>query len=128
MRVTNLTLPFPPSVNGLYDGGMRTKRRFKSARYKKWIKAADGHLIHQVALPSAHEYRHSGIVNIEYRFKRPDKRTRDLANYIKAVDDFLVENRIIKDDSLIHILTARWDDSIDDGALVTIVDSGSGAQ
>lgn len=49
-------------------------------------------------------------VQITHRLGRPDKRIRDISNYIKATEDFLVSRGVLKDDSLIHWFGAGWDD------------------
>lgn len=93
-----LFLPFPPSVNGLYDG---KARRFKSDRYKAWLDHAglqnvmDGEIV-----PPPYD--------VTYTFRRPDKRQRDVANYEKAVSDFLVAHGYLQDDSLIDRITLQW--------------------
>lgn len=82
-----ITLPVPPSVNSLYGGGSR-QRRFKSKKYKAWIE-------------SCPDIPVSGYENIGlcYTFYMPDNRARDLDNHAKAIGDYLVANKFIKDDS-----------------------------
>lgn len=96
-----LTLPFPPSVNCLYAG---QRRRFKSKRYKAWILKAKEALWTQQFLPISGEIP----LQVHYIFGRPDKRIRDACNFIKATDDFLVEQSIIPDDSWIHRGIFEW--------------------
>ncbi len=99
----SLTVPFPPSVNGLYDGGKKTKRRFKSDRYQNWLKAAGYTLLAQK------RERFPGPIRVLYEFSPPsDGRTRDVFNYEKPVSDLLVAHRIIRDDSQIVEGTVRW--------------------
>ncbi len=105
-----LVLPFPPTVNGLYPG---RGRRHKSARYKEWLDDAMRALIAQRPHPYYRE-----PVRIIYAFGRPDKRVRDLANYLKAIDDFLgggpksEAGPVLVDDSLIEHLTVYWDKDV----------------
>lgn len=101
---TVLTLPFPPSVNSLYDGGKNTNRRFISDRYKRWQDDAYYALLGQ----RNRNHRHKEPVQITYSFTRPDKRARDVFNYEKAVSDFLVKHGILADDSLIECGIVQW--------------------
>src|SRR5947209_6200972 len=95
---TLLELPFPPSVNGLYDGGKNTARRFTSEKYKRWQEDAYYAMLGQ----KGRHHRHKEPVQVTYSFTRPDKRPRDVFNYEKAVSDFLVKHSILADDALIE--------------------------
>lgn len=106
-----LTLPFPPSVNCLYAG---KGRRYKSKQYEKWIIQARNALIGQTFAP----FVQKKPLQVIYIFGRPDKRRRDAANYIKAVDDLLTSQGVIPDDSWIHRGIFEWGDS--DGVTVEI--------
>jgi Holliday junction resolvase RusA-like endonuclease len=101
---TTLTLPFPPSVNSLYDGGKNTNRRFISDRYKRWQEDAGYSILNQ----RDRRHRHVGPVQVTYTFTPPDKRRRDAFNFEKAVSDFLVKHQIIADDCLIMRGTVQW--------------------
>ena len=83
----NIVLPLPPSVNALYGGGSK-QRRFKTVAYKKWIKSCPELPVLNINEP----------IEIFYGIYYPDKRNRDLSNYIKAVDDYLVNSQVITDD------------------------------
>lgn len=107
-----LSLPFPPSVNGLYSTSWKTKRRFKSQTYKLWTESATMY----VALAGYPKVR--GKVKALYEFGRPDKRRRDVANYEKAVSDLLTDCGCIEDDSMIEEITLRWADV--EGVSITI--------
>lgn len=96
MDSCKITLPFPPSVDGLYGGGSKQKR-FPSKRYKEWI----------AKCPELHE-RIYGIVHIEYKFFWPDKRRRDGQNYMKATTDYLVNNGVIEDDNWEIVTSENW--------------------
>ena len=100
-------IPYPPSVNSLFNGGQNSKRRFTSASYKAWQSEAGVALMQQTPLPSI-----KGGVNVIYSFGRPDKRRRDVFNLEKAVSDLLVKWAVIEDDSLIESGTCRWDSDI----------------
>jgi len=86
MILARITLPFPPSVNGLYNGGSN-QQRFPSKKYKAWLNIC----------PRIHPYGLDKI-KITYRFFFPDNRARDDDNLLKAVNDYLVKQRVIIDD------------------------------
>mgnify|MGYP000079352359 FL=1 len=50
----------------------------------------------------------TGKVEIEILLTRPDKRRRDVANFEKAVTDFLVDSGVLEDDCLIERNTQAW--------------------
>ncbi len=101
-----LKLPIPPSVNALYSGN---HRRFKSKRYKAWIAEAED------AIQGEKFTMMSGNIEVTYRICSPDNRRRDLENYSKALSDFLVDHKIIEDDSNIQRLVMEWADDITPG-------------
>jgi crossover junction endodeoxyribonuclease RusA len=114
---TLLRLPFPPSVNSLYDGGRNTKRRFISDTYRAWLEHAGYALLTQ----PDRKHRHAGPVQVTYTFCPPDKRNRDVFNYEKAVSDLLVKHEIIEDDSLIRRGVVQWANR-PDGVTILIQD------
>ncbi len=85
------TLPFPPSVNSLFGGGS-SQQRFKSKSYKAWLASCP-----QLILPEVGAIDFP--VSVSYTFFLPDKRSRDLSNYIKAPEDYLVSQCILFDDN-----------------------------
>jgi len=99
----SFSLPFPPSVNGLYAG---KARRYKSPKYKAWIAEAGLKLNLQTPYHQTIEGECVVVINLV----RPDKRQRDVANYEKAVSDLLVACGILKDDSLIIDNRQLWVD------------------
>lgn len=96
-----LKLPAPPSVNMLYRN-VSGKGRCKTKRYMTWINAA-GWMIKEQRPDSI-----KGWIVLDITVNRPDARKRDISNTIKAVEDLLVEHRIIEDDSLVLEVRARW--------------------
>ena len=106
-----ITLPFPPSVNALYSTNWLTKKRFKSKRYETWISNA---------IKLTHFQYVRGKVKATYEFGRPDNRRRDVANYEKAVSDFLVAASFLRDDSQIEEITLKWADV--EGVRVTLTE------
>lgn len=102
-----LKLPIPPSVNALYSGN---HRRFKSKRYKAWIAEAEGCI-------EGHHSPLAGNLEVCYRICSPDSRRRDIGNYEKALSDFLVDHKMIEDDSHIQRLVMEWADDITPGVV-----------
>ena len=49
-----------------------------------------------------------GAVMLEILLGRPDRRRRDLSNYIKALEDALVQHELIEDDSMVQALSMTW--------------------
>ncbi len=81
-------LPMPPSVNSLYGGGSG-QQRFMSKRYKAWI----------ASCPQLPQLQITQPICVEYVFAWPDKRLRDLQNFIKAPMDYMVKSGVIADDN-----------------------------
>jgi len=116
---TELFLPYPPSVNGLFATNRKTGRRFKSPPYTKWITAAGW----AIRTQPDRNHEHRGPVRMTLLVRNPaDNRTRDLQNLVKAVEDLLVRHRILADDSLIQEANLRWVYDGFEGAKVTIED------
>ncbi len=84
-----IIFPIPPSVNSMYGGGSKQKR-FPSNRYKAWIKKTENMGYPTPCFSS---------VYITYYLYFPDNKVRDCKNFLKAIDDWLVHNKIIRDDS-----------------------------
>lgn len=93
--MTEIYLPFPPTVNGLYSG---KARRFKSKAYLRWILEAKADLAEQKYYKGFEWKSHKGKVQLVILLKAPDKRRRDCSNYVKAVEDFLVQEGVIMGD------------------------------
>lgn len=85
--ITEITLPFPVTVNALYGGGSG-QQRFPSKRYKAWLKSC----------PILEQHRFDNV-KIWYMFYFPDHRSRDTMNYEKCVTDYLVKQKVIIDDN-----------------------------
>lgn len=116
--VSRFQLPFPPSLNGLFDGGHKTKRRFKSDEYQAWIIHAGWKLAAQKSIIRAHK----GKVRATYQLTPPDNHRRDLDNFSKALGDFLVLHQVIADDSLIEELHLKWDRNAPESGAIVIVE------
>ncbi len=98
-----LHLPFPPTTNNLYVN-LRGARggRFISKGYKAWKTKAALVIGRQTLEPIP------GAVMLSIVLGRPDRRARDLSNYIKALEDALVQHKLIQDDSMVQSLSVSW--------------------
>jgi len=97
----NLELPFPPSVNSYY----RSIRR--------------GNICQSILSAKGREYSHSvleqigeqkpiqGRLSVSVTLFPPDKRKRDLDNYMKSLLDALTKIKVWEDDSQIDRLTIQ---------------------
>jgi len=90
------SLPYPPSANNLFPG---KARRFPSADYKAWLRAA------KPLMPSG---RIDGHYTLRIGVDRPDRRPRDIANLEKAIGDLIVSSKLVADDSLLDRLEMWW--------------------
>ena len=106
MTVT-LTLPLPPSVNGLWANGKT--RRFRTQIYDDWINEAGWQL--KIQRPA----KLKGPVSINYEFEEPKtKRKMDLANREKAATDLLVAHGVIEgdDQTIVRKMSLAWSESV----------------
>jgi Holliday junction resolvase RusA-like endonuclease len=113
----SLKLPRPPSVNGMYATNWKTKQRFKSKKYGEWLKQAQAILLQQMPVELF-----SGEVTIDI-FVSTTNRKEDISNRIKAVEDFLVTSKIIKDDSLVTSISCTWDSDLKNECCVNVNDN-----
>ena len=119
MDYIKLTLPLPPSVNGLYAGKVR---RYKSSKYKDWIQRA------YIELKQQETYTIYGSEWLEVKLwlytpiynKDGSKKKKDVDNYMKALFDFLWDNIEGFDDKNIKKLEAEKHQSTEDYILVFI--------
>ena len=109
--ITVITLPTPPSTNGLFSG---TTRRHRSPKYDEWITEAGWELKRQRPTPVP------GAVCLHLEVKEPTVRRRDLSNYFKSVEDLLVTHGVIEGDDqrFVRRIIMEWADI--DGARITI--------
>lgn len=82
-----ITLPFPPSSNGMY-GQRGGYQRYALKHYKEWL--ANNPKLAEKAI---------GQVHIHYQFYWPDDRIRDGQSYLKASTDYLVKQKVVQDDN-----------------------------
>lgn len=108
-----LTLPRPPSTNNLF-GTRGAQRRCKTTRYAAWSRSAAWEI--RAQRPG----RLEGAVWIEIALERPDAHRRDCSNFIKGIEDALVDAGVIEDDSLVERVTVCWLPTRGDRAHITV--------
>lgn len=110
-----VTLPLPPSANGLFHN-VHGHGRVRTYQYRRWSDAA-GWLIRVARLRAF-----SGPVSISIRAGRPSRR-RDLDNLAKPVLDALVAYGVIVDDSdqIVREIALAWDNTIETEKIVLTV-------
>ena len=119
--MTNITLPFPPSVNSMFANSFNKsgKGRYKSKKYKAWTKAAGQELL--IQRPN----HVTGNIDLNIAFAASQRanrgQMRDISNHIKAIEDLLVQHSVIEDDSLIDGLVVYWTDKIETGVSISII-------
>ena len=95
-----IRLPFPPSVN-------RTRKVDRANRkLATWKRNAGKELLLQPVMPIVEPY------HLDITLERPDKRRRDLDNFLKPILDLLQEHGVTPDDSQCQGITVRWADSV----------------
>lgn len=106
-------LPFPPSVNHLFNP-IGNRRMIKSREYRSWFIHAGNAIIEQGRKAM------KGEVVVSIALVAPDKRRRDASNLIKAVEDLLVNMRVIEgdDNRYVQKISAQW---VDDGEPCTVL-------
>jgi crossover junction endodeoxyribonuclease RusA len=98
-----LQLPFPPTTNNLFANARGGRGgRFPTKAYKAWRDRA------AVAIRRQAPAGIKGPVTLDIQLGRPDRRRRDLSNYIKALEDALVQHGLIEDDSMVQTLLVEW--------------------
>lgn len=116
MSTASYRLPTPPSVNKLWRPTITKGRKgqtFASLKkrpaYKAWLRQAGL----EIMVQRGKQKRMRDDVGIKalYVIERP-KALRDLDNYLKALNDALVEFHVIVDDSLIEHIDARFDSTV----------------
>ena len=105
----SIDLPLPPSINRLWRTGRG--RVFKSKRYAQWQRSVGWELLTQ------RRARISGPVTIVIAAGKPDRRRRDVDNLGKALLDLLVAHQVIADNSMVGVLSSRWDANITPGTV-----------
>lgn len=101
MTCACLVLPFPPTTNNLFAG---KEKRHRSRAYKDWhVEAYAAYLRQPRPRPI------TGPVRLDIALGKPDRRRRDVSNYVKALEDFIVKDaRVLEDDSQVEDLHVYW--------------------
>jgi Holliday junction resolvase RusA-like endonuclease len=94
-------LPFPPTVNNLFAHGLVKGRirRFPSRQYKAWRLEAVTRI--RAAWRTRPPWPVPVVIKLE--LVPADRRPRDASNYVKPVEDALVEARVLVDDSQAYV-------------------------
>ncbi|PWD68937.1 MULTISPECIES: RusA family crossover junction endodeoxyribonuclease [Pectobacterium] len=103
-----LTLPFPPSVNTYWrspSSGPLAGRHLVSAKGRAFRAQAIACVLEQLRRkPKAI----TSLVAVTITFYPPDRRTRDMDNYLKAPLDALTHAGVWADDSQIQRMLLEW--------------------
>ena len=91
-----VTLPWPPTVNHLYMQLRGSHQKVRTKRAREFFEKSSA-IIASLPKPVWQEGRR---FKVEILFRAPDKRVRDIDNFVKATVDAL-KGRVIADDSLI---------------------------
>ena len=110
-------LPWPPTVNSMF-GQKPGRKRYQSKKYKDWIDGALAAVRRQKV-----EENYTGNVAVTLRMGAPDKRKRDLDNYVKPILDLITKTDIWADDSQVTWLLVLWDSDIKNGVQIEIVEA-----
>lgn len=103
---TTLTIPAPPSVNGLFANGKPGKTgRFKTPAYKAWIAEAGWRIREQMLSDDCNPVKGRVVIMIGVERK---SLVSDLDNRAKALLDILVLQRVIEDDRYVTGLVMAW--------------------
>ena len=94
-----LFLPFPPTVNSYYSAG-HGKVRYVSRAGKEFREK-----VFQDVREQASGIQLDGRLNVEVILHPPDRRTRDLDNYMKALLDAITHSGLWLDDEQIDQLS-----------------------
>lgn len=113
-----IELPWPPSVNAS-TRNVSGKGRVKTKEYKAWREQAEWLLRvrHKKERLSTNKGYSCRIVA-----SRPDRRRRDIDNFIKPVVDALVASGVVPDDCQMEKVCAKWVIGVPDRVLYIIVE------
>lgn len=100
-------LPWPPSTNGLFVNAGRGGRNL-SKRYREWREEAAAALLQQPQTRTPI----STPISIHIALTAPTRAHRDASNYVKAVEDLIVQHGIIEDDDerFVRKVIVEWQD------------------
>ena len=122
--IASLYLPFPISNNELTRNATgRVGGRYKTGRYKTWLRAADALFLAQKRdiTPVHGPYRLNIVLDCARRVTATGKRRKiDCGNFEKAVQDFLTGAGLTRDDSDCEEVIIRWGWPDREGCEVTL--------
>lgn len=104
----NLTLPFPPSVNGYWrspNKGASRGRTLVSERGRAFQAEAIAQVMEQLR---RRPKPISADISVAVVFYPPTKARRDLDNFFKALFDAMTQAGVWLDDSQIKHIDAKW--------------------
>ncbi|WP_337047383.1 RusA family crossover junction endodeoxyribonuclease [Serratia liquefaciens] len=104
----NLTLPFPPSVNGYWrspNKGSSRGRTLVSERGRAFQTEAIAQVMEQLR---RRPKPISADISVAVVFYPPTKARRDLDNFFKALFDAMTQAGVWLDDSQIKHIDAKW--------------------
>lgn len=108
--MTNIALPFPPSVNSIWRsriGKGGKPRFFLDPKYEAWKKASDGAFY--AAHPRPKSVAGAFVVSIVLDHGSSLRRLgADVDNRAKAVLDWLQRVKLIEDDKFAEKVTIEW--------------------
>lgn len=104
MPVITIDLPFPVSVNRIWRSGQG--KTYRSEPYLRWITQANGHWLEQK--PKLKIKRIDGLYTLHVVYCPPDKRSRDLDNLVKCLNDFAQGAGIVLNDAQCRELHLVW--------------------
>lgn len=94
-----LQIPWPPSVNHMYNWGKNGV--YLNSKARNWYVDAKTRIFCQIYDQQIKNLPVNEIVQLDIKAYPPDKRCRDEGNLRKAIDDVLVKSGVLKDDILI---------------------------
>lgn len=109
----------PPSANNLRKSFVRGGKvvSVKAENYSNWRKSA----IWEIAAQRVGRMDGPYSISIAAQRNWRSKRARDIDNVIKPTLDALVKAGVIKDDSLVESVSAKWADDLGGPAVVVII-------
>ena len=108
----NLILPFPPSVNSYW--GFKGSHRYLTPKAKDFKQS-----VFWLFRQSQHKGFGGHRIDVNIVLQAPDRRTRDLDNYLKSLLDALTQAGVYNDDSQIDRLVVTRGD-ITQGGLARV--------
>lgn len=99
----NLILPFPPSVNSYW--GFKGSHRYLTPKAKDFKQS-----VFWLFRQSQHKGFGGHRLSVSIIFQAPDRRKRDLDNYLKSLLDSLTQAGVYNDDSQIDFLSVSRGD------------------